>query len=595
MNIALLYLLGTFALWLGLVLGARAVFLALKLAFPAHGSDRAGTLTGLTTAGVAAGVLLIFANVIPMDLGRTLEAQFRFPLIWVLMPYTAWFTLVGVVMTVIRLMQSFSGINAAERSDRRKQALAWFLFGLLSFTFFYGNPSFKGDEGWRYLWITSGHTVEFFRGAIPLTLTSVLAVALLAAGAMAGMVFAGRRSLARGAGKKTMQHVVLIAGSILFGIPFAWLVVTSFKEDRDIASTHGLSWTPYISITVPYDDPKDPLFEGVLNGQSVQATLIGREPDGKLKLDVIKPLAMRGMTLVDSEANLKRVPKDIPVVTATHEGTAIKGKVIEELVDGSRRIEILEPASAAGRTFVALARDVEPVRKVGLRVQNYGDALDFLPPETLRGLVYLRNTMILVIMSVIGTVMSCTVVAYAFSRLRFPGRNALFMILLSTMMLPGAVTLLPTFLIFRGLGWIDTLYPLWVPAFFAGAFNVFLLRQFFLTIPMELEDAAKIDGCSFGQTLVMIMVPQVKPAMAAIAIWTAMGAWNNFMGPLIYLSSPERMPIAYALQLFQNDRGGEAGLMMAFTTMTIMPVLLLFFFCQRYFIEGVTLSGLGGR
>jgi multiple sugar transport system permease protein len=163
------------------------------------------------------------------------------------------------------------------------------------------------------------------------------------------------------------------------------------------------------------------------------------------------------------------------------------------------------------------------------------------------------------------------------------------------MMLPGAVTLLPTFLIFRQLGWIDTLYPLWVPTFFAGAFNVFLLRQFFMSIPMELEDAAKIDGCSFLRTFWQVMVPQVKPALAVIAIWTFMGAWNNFMGPLIYVNSPENMPIAYAVQLFQGQRGGEQHLMMAFATMAMLPVLVLFFFAQKYFIEGVTLSGFGGR
>lgn len=169
------------------------------------------------------------------------------------------------------------------------------------------------------------------------------------------------------------------------------------------------------------------------------------------------------------------------------------------------------------------------------------------------------------------------------------------MLLLSTMMLPGAVTMLPTFLIFRTLGWIDTLYPIWVPSFFASAFNVFMLRQFFMQIPMELEDAAKIDGCSYWRTFWSVMVPQVKPALAVIGIWTTLGAWNNFIGPLIYINSPEKMPIAYALQLFQSDRGTEAGLMMAFTTLSVMPVVLLFFVAQKYFIEGVTLSGLGGR
>jgi multiple sugar transport system permease protein len=221
--------------------------------------------------------------------------------------------------------------------------------------------------------------------------------------------------------------------------------------------------------------------------------------------------------------------------------------------------------------------------------------LSYLPPETKGGLVYLRNTLLIVVLSVVGTVLSSSIVAYAFSRMRFPGRDAMFQVLLATMMLPGAVTLLPQFLIYRTFGWIDTLYPLWVPAFFASAFNVFLLRQFFMQIPMELEDASKIDGCSYLKTFWDIMLPQIKPALAVIAIWTFMGAWNNFMGPLIYINSPENMPLSYALQLFQGDRSGEPGLLMAFATLCMVPVLLLFFFAQRYFIEGVTLSGLGGR
>ena len=186
-------------------------------------------------------------------------------------------------------------------------------------------------------------------------------------------------------------------------------------------------------------------------------------------------------------------------------------------------------------------------------------------------------------------------VAYAFARINFPGREFMFKLVLSTMMLPGAVTLLPQFLIFRSLGWINTLLPIWVPTFFASAFNIFLLRQFFKSIPGELEDAAKIDGCNHPKILRLVMVPQIKPALAVIAVWTFMGAWNNFMGPLIYLSSPENMPLSYALQLFNGVRVGEPGLLMAFTTLTILPVLALFFFAQKYFVEGVTLSGLGGR
>jgi multiple sugar transport system permease protein len=163
------------------------------------------------------------------------------------------------------------------------------------------------------------------------------------------------------------------------------------------------------------------------------------------------------------------------------------------------------------------------------------------------------------------------------------------------MMVPGAVTLMPQFLIFRSLGWIDTLRPLWVPAFFGGAFNIFMLRQFFLSIPTELEDAAKIDGCGPFGIYWRVMLPLVQPALAAIAIMAILGAWNNFQGPLIYLSSPEKMPLAYGLQLYQQQHSGEPGLLMAASTMVILPIMALFFFTQRYFIEGVSLTGLGGR
>jgi multiple sugar transport system permease protein len=141
----------------------------------------------------------------------------------------------------------------------------------------------------------------------------------------------------------------------------------------------------------------------------------------------------------------------------------------------------------------------------------------------------------------------------------------------------------------------DTLRPLWFPAFCAGPFGVFLLRQFFMTIPNDLEDAAKIDGCSLFGIYWRIMLPLIKPALAALVIMSFIGAWSNFMGPLIYCSSPEMMPLAYALALFAGQHGGEQSLMMAASTMVMLPVLLVFFFTQRYFIQGVTLTGMGGR
>ena len=191
--------------------------------------------------------------------------------------------------------------------------------------------------------------------------------------------------------------------------------------------------------------------------------------------------------------------------------------------------------------------------------RNYPDALKFLPPDSDYGLLNLGNTLVIAVMSVIGTVLSSSLVAYGFARLRWPGRDWLFGVLLATMMLPDAVTMMPRFLIFRELHWIDTLYPLWVPSFFASAFNVFLLRQFFMGIPQELEDAAKIDGCGPLATWWRVMLPLVKPALAAVTIMTFLGAWKDFLGPLIYISSPGEDAAVVCLAALQRRPRRRAG------------------------------------
>ncbi len=228
--------------------------------------------------------------------------------------------------------------------------------------------------------------------------------------------------------------------------------------------------------------------------------------------------------------------------------------------------------------------------------ENYPKALEFLedalPVGTRYGFLFVRNTLWVSGLSLLGVLLSSSLVAYSFARLRWPGRDAVFVILLSTMMLPAAVTMIPTFLIFRYFGWVDTLRPLWFPSFFAPAFYVFLLRQFFLTIPVELEDAARIDGCSYLRIYWSIMLPQIKPALAAVGIIHFLAVWNDFMGPLIYISSPEKMTGSYALQLFQSAHSGEWAMLMAAATLWTIPILVLFFIGQRYFIQGITLTGL---
>lgn len=224
--------------------------------------------------------------------------------------------------------------------------------------------------------------------------------------------------------------------------------------------------------------------------------------------------------------------------------------------------------------------------------RNYHTVLEHIPFGR-----YVATSLYLVILQVVGTLFSCSLVAYSFARLRWPGRTACFMIMLGTMMLPSQVTMIPYFLIIRDLGWYNTLYPLWVPSLFANAFYVFLLHQFMRGIPRDLEDAARIDGCGVLRIYWHVMLPLVRPSLAAIAIFTFMGVWNDFMGPLIYLQDQRLYPLSlglYALDV-QNSLGSNSmGLMMAGSLLMTLPVIAIFFFAQRYFIQGITMTGLKG-
>ena len=226
-----------------------------------------------------------------------------------------------------------------------------------------------------------------------------------------------------------------------------------------------------------------------------------------------------------------------------------------------------------------------------LHVENYPAALGALPFGR-----YLANTLVVTFGCIVGQVVSASLVGYGFARLRFRGREALFILLLSTMMLPGQVTMIPLFLLFRALGWIDTFAPLIVPSFFGGsAFFVFLFRQFFLTIPRDLEEAARMDGCSHLEIWWRIFLPLSKPVIVTTVLFTFMSAWNDFLGPLIYLNSPENRTLAVGLLGFkdQYDRI-EAHLLLAVSTLMMLPCLVLFFVGQKYFVKSVATTGLKG-
>jgi multiple sugar transport system permease protein len=383
-----------------------------------------------------------------------------------------------------------------------------------------------------------------WRGAGPLRLflpSTLVLIALLAYYRLAIRPRMGWAVLKanREDGRQTALHLILLSGSLVFLVPFAWLVVTSLKEDKEMSQFPPV-WIPT---------------------QQVMQTVNG---------------APRGLA------------------TSEYRGRPVKVAVMEEMDTGDRRLRIVAPPELAGTEFTVDKARVKEIRHFAPVWKNYPEALRFLPPETHFGLMFLANTLQVTLLSILGTLLSSSMVAYSFARLRWPGRDTLFMVLLATMMLPSAVTMMPVFLIFRWLGWVDTLKVLWAPSFLGAAFSIFLLRQFFLSIPTELEDAAKIDGCSYFGTFWRIMLPQIKPALAALTILTFMGAWNDFRGPLIYISSQDKEPLAYALQLFQTAHSGEPALLMAASTLVMIPVLVLFFFTQRYFIQGITLTGIKG-
>ena len=212
------------------------------------------------------------------------------------------------------------------------------------------------------------------------------------------------------------------------------------------------------------------------------------------------------------------------------------------------------------------------------------------------------NTLIIVVWVMVGTVLSASLVAYGFARVRFPGRTALFILVLSTMMIPTHVTLIPQYLLFRELRWLDSFKPLIVPHFFGGgAFYVFLLRQFFLTIPLDYDDAARIDGCGTFGVFLRIILPLSKPALGTMAIFTFMGQWNAFFEPLIYLNSFETQPLAVALTTWVQTTHGSTSMhyvpwvaIMAVSTLIALPPVVVFFFAQRHFIQGVVVSGMKG-
>ena len=212
--------------------------------------------------------------------------------------------------------------------------------------------------------------------------------------------------------------------------------------------------------------------------------------------------------------------------------------------------------------------------------------------ETIRSFMW--NSSYLAVLNVVGLLIVSSMAAYGFARLDFDGRDLAFSLLLSTAMIPSIVYLIPQYILYRNIGWIDTHYPLWVPRVLTPVIGTFLLRQFFKTLPRELEDAAKLDGASTFRIYWNIMLPQVKPGLAAVGVFTFLDSWNDLFGPLIFINSVEKQTLPVALALYRGEFFTETSLLMAGATITVVPVILLFISSQKYFIRGITMTGLKG-
>ena len=330
---------------------------------------------------------------------------------------------------------------------------------------------------------------------------------------------------------RSAATILLAAGAVVILIPFLFMISTSLKSKNQLRAAPP-PLLPWESTMVEIDGVMEPLYHVTLDGEPRKLALVKNQPGGM------------GI--------------------------------------------FVDPANPAESMTLKIAEQT-PIRHLEIHPENYAEAMTSVPFPR-----YLLNTLLVTFLGMAGVLVSCTMVAYGFSRFRAPWLNWLFIVLLSTIMLPRQVTLIPVYVLFQRLGWVDTLLPLIVPAFFANAYDVFLLRQFFMTIPRELEDAALIDGCSRFRIYYNIVLPLAKPVLATVTIFAFMGAWNDYLGPLIYLGNKNQYTLSLGLQAFVQYQRSEWGLLMAASTMMIVPVIFIFFLAQKSFVQGITLTGLKG-
>jgi multiple sugar transport system permease protein len=340
--------------------------------------------------------------------------------------------------------------------------------------------------------------------------------------------------------KSLFSHALIILVGLFFLVPFLWMILTAFKSSQDVFHTPP-RWLPYDNVKVD------------VNGEQLSLYNVQTE-DGIKQLAAVK---------------------------------IVEG--VGTFVDPANPSQQMEYEIQQGTTKIA-----EPVMHVYFNWRNFPDAMErgSRPGIGASFWVYFRNSLIIAFFAIVGTLLSNTPVAYAFARIKFPGRDILFIIILATMMLPYQVTMIPIYLFFNDfLGWGNTFLPLIIPTFFANAYDVFLLRQFFRTIPEEMCDAARVDGASEWQIFTRIILPLSVPVLATVTVFTFLWAWNDFTGPLLFLTSPRNFTMALGLQDFQSQRTMVWNQLMAASVVFTVPIVIAFFFAQKTFIQGIKLTG----
>ena len=340
--------------------------------------------------------------------------------------------------------------------------------------------------------------------------------------------------------------MVIAFFAVIIMIPVVWMLSTSLKGEGGVLSMPP-EWIPREPVRVEIDGRGYFLYDVTIDGQTRTLAAIKLNPEKSIFVDPTDPTT-----------------------------------------------EIYAPASAAVKT-----QQVKFHWENYLIVWNYG-ATPFA--------LYMFNTLIYSLVAVIGEVLSCSLVAFGFARLRAPGKNFLFVLVLATMMLPWAVLMIPQYVLFTNyipaivngllgtnIKLADTWWPLWIPKFFGSAYLIFLIRQFYMGVPKDYDDAARIDGCGYFQTWWRIVMPMSRPVLTAVAILSFMFHWNDYMGPLIYLNSTDKLPLSVGLARFQESFGGTPyHLMMAAAIIAVLPLVIIFFALNRYFVQGVVVSGVKG-